>query len=549
MDPGSRVDDGGVVPRAPAGNAPHLVEQPARRRPIASSEEAARPLEVTAKRGYPLHRWGIAQPTPPIEGHSLPAARSFPLMFDHDPFEQVADLFKRILLERREQESKQLVLEREDPEVLRETLDLKLPKIGRDLDDVADRLRTLVQHTPITASGGFFNQLFGGQEPSALLGETVAAALNSSMYTYKVGGAQVLVELELVKQMGLRVGFENADGVFTPGGSLSNLSGMLVARDRKRPGARRHGLRGQRLRVYTSELSHYSVAKAVTMLGIGLDNLVRVAVDERGRMDPQALRDAIAEDLAAGHEPMMVNATAGTTVLGAFDPIDAIADVCDDHDLWLHVDGAFGGSAVLDPAQAHLLQGSERADSVAWDAHKLMGAPLSCSVVLVRERGLLAASLDENASYLFQADDDELNPGTRSVQCGRRNDALKLWALWQSLGDEGLAKRLARLRSLALCAAGLVRSAPGLELVREPEFVNVCFRVEGVDADELCAELSDRGLALIGYALVDGEKVVRLTLSNAVVDEEDLRLLFRRLQQVASECAAVGAAAGRGEKR
>ncbi len=538
-----------MVPRAPAGNAPHLVEQPARRRPIASSEEAARPLEVMAKRGYPLHRWGIAQPTPPIEGHSLPAARSFPLMFDHDPFEQVADLFKRILLERREQESKQLVLEREDPEVLRETLDLKLPKIGRDLDDVADRLRTLVQHTPITASGGFFNQLFGGQEPSALLGETVAAALNSSMYTYKVGGAQVLVELELIKQMGLRVGFENADGVFTPGGSLSNLSGMLVARDRKRPGARRHGLRGQRLRVYTSELSHYSVAKAVTMLGIGLDNLVRVAVDERGRMDPQALRDAIAEDLAAGHEPMMVNATAGTTVLGAFDPIDAIADVCDDHDLWLHVDGAFGGSAILDPAQAHLLEGSERADSMAWDAHKLMGAPLSCSVVLLRERGLLAASLDENASYLFQADDDELNPGTRSVQCGRRNDALKLWALWQSLGDEGLAKRLARLRSLALCAAGIVRSAPSLELVREPEFVNVCFRVEGVHADELCAELSDRGLALIGYALVDGEKVVRLTLSNAVVDEEDLRLLFRRLQQVASECAAVGAAAGRGQKR
>lgn len=537
------------MPRAPAGNLLHLVELPARQRPIASNEEATPPLEAMSNRGYPLHRWGIAQPTPPIEGHSLPAARSFPLMFDHDPFEQVADLFKQILLERREQESKQLVLEREDPEVLRETLDLELPKIGRDLDDVADRLRTLVQHTPITASGGFFNQLFGAQEPSALLGETVAAALNSSMYTYKVGGAQVLVELELVKQMGLRVGFENADGVFTPGGSLSNLSGMLVARDRKRPGARRHGLRGQRLRVYTSELSHYSVAKAVTMLGIGLDNLVRVAVDERGRMDPQALRDAIAEDLADGHEPMMVNATAGTTVLGAFDPIDAIADVCDDHDLWLHVDGAFGGSAVLDPAMAHLLQGSERADSVAWDAHKLMGAPLSCSVVLVRERGLLAASLDENASYLFQADDDELNPGTRSVQCGRRNDALKLWALWQSLGDEGMAKRLARLRSLALCATGLVRSAPGLELVREPEFVNVCFRVEGVDADELCAELSDRGLALIGYALVDGEKVVRLTLSNAVVDEEDLRLLFRRLQQAASECAAVGAAAGRGEKR
>ena len=470
-------------------------------------------------------------------------------MLDNDPLEHVADLFKQILLERRDQESHTPVLPRAQADELRAKLDLQLPDSGRDLDDVAARLRALVRHTPITTSGSFFNQLFGGREPAALLGETVAAALNNSMYTYKVGGAQVLVELELIKQMGLRVGFENADGVFTPGGSLSNLAGMLLARDRKRPSARRRGIRGRRLRVYTSELCHYSIAKAVSMLGVGLENLVRVAVDDRGRMDPDALREAIHTDLAFGHEPMMVNATAGTTVLGAFDPIDELADVCREHALWLHVDGAFGGSAALDPGQAHLLLGCERADSVAWDAHKLMGAQLSCSVVLVRERGLLAASLDENASYLFQGDDDELNPGKRSLQCGRRNDALKLWTLWQSLGNEGMAQRLARLRSLALYAAQLVRAAPGFELVREPEFLNVCFRIEGVDADELCAELTDRGLAMIGYALVDGEKIVRLTLSNAGVDEEDLRLLFQRLRRVAAEGAVAGVASAEAGSR
>ena len=454
-------------------------------------------------------------------------------MSDHDPLEQVADLFKQILLERREQETSQPVVPRVDAAALRAQLDLQPPDRGRDLADVAERLRKLVRHTPITSSGSFFNQLFGGREPAALLGETVAAALNNSMYTYKVGGAQVLVELELIKQMGLRVGFEDADGVFTPGGSLSNLAGMLVARDQKRPIARRRGIRGRMMRVYTSELCHYSVAKAVTMLGIGLDNLVYVAVDERGRMDPAALREAVCADLAHGHQPMMVNATAGTTVLGAFDPIDELADICSDYGLWLHVDGAFGGSAALDPGQAYQLVGCERADSMAWDAHKLMGAQLSCSVVLVRQRGLLAESLDENASYLFQGDDQELNPGTRSLQCGRRNDALKLWTLWQSLGNEGMAQRIARLRRLALCAADLVRTSPGLALVREPEFLNVCFRVDGVDAAELCAELTERGLAMIGYALVDGEKVVRLTLSNADVDEEDLRLLFARLRRVA----------------
>lgn len=454
---------------------------------------------------------------------------------DLDPLEHVARLFKQILLERQAQEARQPVVPPQDPDALREVLDLELPDQGHDLETVGKRLGDLVRHTPTTASGSFFNQLFGGREPASLLGETVAAALNNSMYTYKVAGAQVLVELELIRQMGLRVGYEDADGVFTPGGSLSNLTGMLLARDRVRPRLREEGFSGPRLRVYTSKDSHYSVSKAVSLLGLGLNNLVRVAVDKRGRMIPGALDKAIRADIAAGHQPMMVNATAGSTVLGAFDPLDKIADVCADHDLWLHVDGAFGGSAVLDPDQAHLLAGSHRADSVAWDAHKLMGAQLSCSVFLVRERGLLARSLDENASYLFQGDSQDLNPGTRSLQCGRRNDALKLWTLWQSLGNEGLAKRLASFRSLAMSAAHIVRRAPDLKLVREPEFLNVCFSVEGVSAEELCAELTKRGLAMVGYAMVDGEAVVRLALVNAQVTDDDVRLMFEHLRGVAAE--------------
>lgn len=457
------------------------------------------------------------------------------MSLESDPLRHVADLFTRALLERQAQEASHPVVPPSDPDALREILAIELPEKGVGLETVGHRLRELVRHTPSTASGGFFNQLFGGREPAALLGETVAAALNSSMYTYKVGGAQVLVEMELVKQMGLRVGFEDADGVFTPGGSLSNMMGMLLARDKARPRLRAEGFSGPRLRVYSSVDCHYSVAKAVAVLGLGLDNLVYVDADERGRMDPAALEKAIRADLDAGHQPMMVNATAGTTVLGAFDPLDELADVCGTHGMWLHVDGAFGASVALDPCQAHLVSGCDRADSVAWDAHKVMGAQLSCSVFLVRERGLLAASLDEDASYLFQADGQELNPGTRSLQCGRRNDALKLWALWQNLGSEGLALRVARLRKLALRAADLVREAPGLELVREPEFLNVCFDVEGVSAVELCAELTDRGLAMVGYALVDGEAVVRLTLVNGQVDEGDLEKLFRNLLDVAGE--------------
>ena len=454
------------------------------------------------------------------------------------PLEDVADLFTQILLEREAQETQQPVLPREDPEKLRGLLDLAPPEQGLGLQEVGDRLRVLVRHTPVTTSKSFFNQLYGGREPASLLGEVVASALNSSMYTYKVGGAQVLVELELLKQMGRRIGFEDADGVFTPGGSLSNLTGLLLARDRARPRARQEGIGGRRLRVYTSSQSHYSVTKAVGLIGIGLENLVRVPVDERGCMDPVALDAVICADLAKGYQPMMVNATAGTTVLGAFDPLEELADICEKRGLWLHVDGAFGGSAVLDPDQAHLLFGCERADSVAWDAHKVMGAQLSCSVVLVRERGLLSASLDENASYLFQGDEEDLNPGTRSLQCGRRNDALKLWTLWQSLGNQGMAERVARLRRLALHAARLVGTAPDLHLVRDPEFLTVCFRVDGIRAEDLCAELTERGVAMVGYAMVDGEAVVRLALVNAQSDEAELERLFEGLRMIAKDVRA-----------
>ncbi len=449
--------------------------------------------------------------------------------------EEVARLFTRILLDRQKQEAREPVVLPRDPDTLRELLDLTLPDQGRDLESVGLHLGKLVRHTPTTASGAFFNQLFGGREPASLLGETVAAALNNSMYTYKVGGAQVLVELELIREMGQRVGFDNPDGVFTPGGSLSNLSAMLLARDRARPHVRSEGFSGPRLRVYTSAESHYCVIKASRVLGIGADNVVSVPVDGRGRMRPDALEAAIQADLAAGYEPMMLNATAGTTVLGAFDPLNELADVCEKYDLWMHVDGAFGGSSVLDPDQAHLMAGSHRADSVTWDAHKVMGAQLSCSVILVRQAGLLAASLDENASYLFQGDSLELNPGTRSLQCGRRNDGLKLWTLWQALGNDGLALRLARFRSMTLFAAQIVRDAPDLTLVREPEFLNVCFDVEGVSAEQLCAELTKRGLAMVGYALVDDKAIVRLTLVNGQATNEDVRALFGHIRKVAAE--------------
>lgn len=445
---------------------------------------------------------------------------------------QVMELFTTLLSERQTQEQLEPVSQTVPPQELLDRLPLSLPERGLSIDEVADRLRAVVRETPATAPGRFYNQLFGGREPFAVLGECLATALNSSMYTYKIAGPQVLLENELIERMGNLMGFRQHEGTFTPGGSLSNLCAMLLARDKACPEFREQGMDGTRLRVYTSVESHYSVPKAAAMLGIGRANVVRIPTDQRGRMLPTELAKAIEADLAAGHKPLMVNATAGTTVQGAFDPIDALADVCQEHDVWLHMDGAFGATMVFDERFASSFKGSERVDSITWDAHKLMGVPLTCSVLLVRERGRLKASFNEAAGYLFQSEDDEYNPGTRSMQCGRRNDALKLWTNWLHHGTAGFRERTEHMRNLALLAADCVRQSPGMTLAKEPESLTVCFTVDCTGSEALCDSLQDAGLAMVGHATVDGKCVVRLALVDPDTEEDEIRCFFEDVRYV-----------------
>ncbi|MFT5291018.1 MAG: glutamate/tyrosine decarboxylase-like PLP-dependent enzyme [Planctomycetota bacterium] len=451
---------------------------------------------------------------------------------------QVVELFTTLIDQRQAQEEREPVSPAVPPEKLLQELPLGLPEEGLPFDEVAERLRAVVEATPSTAPSRFYNQLFGGREPFAVLGDVLATALNNSMYTFKVAGPQVLLENGLIERMGNLMGYEHHEGTFTPGGSLSNLCAMLLARDYACPDFRERGMDGSRLRVYTSVDSHYSVPKAAAILGVGRQNVVRIPVDECGRMLARALASAIDADVKAGYVPLMVNATAGTTVLGAFDPITELADVCKPRDVWLHVDGSFGASMVFDERFEVCFEGSERADSIAWDAHKLMGVPLTCSVLLVRERGRLKASFDEAAGYLFQTEDDQWNPGTRSIQCGRRNDALKLWTNWLHHGTAGYRARTERMRDLALLAAECVRESPGMELVKEPESLTVCFTVEGGSSESLCDSLQETGRAMVGHAMVEGVSVVRLALVDPGTHEDEVRRFFEDVRYVMSRQAS-----------
>jgi glutamate/tyrosine decarboxylase-like PLP-dependent enzyme len=416
---------------------------------------------------------------------------------------------------------------RREPEALLRDLPLSLPRQGAPAGEVVRRLAQVIEATPSSSSRRFFSQLFGGRDLAATMADMVTAVTNSSMYTFKAAGVQVLIEREIIGKLAGMVGFAGGDGIFAPGGSMSNLAAMMVAREEMLPGTRDEGVgpagSGGAPVVYASSEAHYSIVKAMNILGLGRRNLRKISVDSAGRMMPDELGRAIRADIARGLRPIMIVATAGTTVQGAFDPLPELADIAREHDLWLHVDGAFGASVLLSERHRHLMRGCELADSVVWDAHKVLGAPLTCSVALTKRRGLFERHIGEAADYLFQADDDELNPGTRSLQCGRRNDALKLWCAWQAHGDEGYAQRIDRLFEQAALVRSIVEEDPALILSCPPQSLTVCFEVAGRSSVEICERLDREGTLKISYGIVAGRAVVRMVCVNPDLADDDLR--------------------------
>ncbi|XP_062367073.1 cysteine sulfinic acid decarboxylase isoform X2 [Cinclus cinclus] len=303
----------------------------------------------------------------------------------------------QILLEegvRKSTDVTQKVCDWKEPQELRELLDLELRNDGEGQERLLQRCRDVLRLSVRTGHPRFFNQLFSGLDHHALAGRFLTETLNTSPYTYEVAPVLVLMEEQVLAKLRELVGWSSGDGIFAPGGSMSNMLAMNVARFQRFPESRSRGNWDlPRLGLFASQESHYSILKGAALLGIGTDNVHLVRTDERGKMIPEELEKEIQRVKAEGSEPLFVCATSGTTVLGSFDPLDAIADICAHHGLWLHVDAAWGGSALLSPQLRHLLAGIHRADSVTWNPHKLLMVGLQCSAFLLHDSsvGALAA--------------------------------------------------------------------------------------------------------------------------------------------------------------
>ncbi|KAF7654186.1 hypothetical protein LDENG_00072980 [Lucifuga dentata] len=300
-------------------------------------------------------------------------------------------------------------------------------------------------------------------------------------YTYEVAPVFTLMEEAVLRKMMEMIGWEEGgDGLFNPGGSVSNMYAVNVARYQRCPDVKELGLSDvPRLVMFTSQECHYSISKAAAFLGIGTKNVYVVPSDDRGKMIPAALEEQITAAKSEGAVPFMVNATAGTTVLGAFDPIEEIADICEKHNLWLHVDACWGGVALMSEKHKHLLKGIHRANSVAWNPHKMLMACLQCCAFLVRDKtGLLQRCHSARASYLFQQDkfyNVRYDTGDKSIQCSRKPDAFKFWLMWKALGSRELEQRVDRALAMARYLEQEIKKREGFRLLMEPEYANVCF--------------------------------------------------------------------------
>ena len=418
---------------------------------------------------------------------------------------------------------------------LSKTTDIKLPLEGRGLDSVLDDIDNYLRACVKTNRAEFMNPLWGGVSLAGLAGEIIANLSNTSMYTYELAPLATLIEQTIISRVGEIIGFPQSGGSLTTGGSNGNMLGILCARQAMIPTSTHSGFDGRDMVIFVSEEAHYSVLMAANVLGIGHRNVIKVSCDDEGRMKPSSLEDEIIFAKKEGRTPFCVVATAGTTVRGAFDPIRELADIAHREGLWYHIDAAWGGSCLFSNELNSLMSGCELADSICWDAHKMLGMPLICSLFIVKDKSILGrvCAHGESAHYLFHSDTEEVDLGRYSLQCGRRNDALKLWLAWREKGDAGWAKIVENYFSLANHLEQRVNQEASLTMMSTRQWTNVCFRFdpqqENVDLNALNVEIRDRimkgGKFMFSRANIGDDVILRLVISNPKVTEQSLDAL------------------------
>ena len=446
------------------------------------------------------------------------------------------------------------------PEEARADIEGPLPHTGSDLGKVLQRIeRSILPYPTGNAHPRFWGWVMGNGTPDAMLADMLASAMNPHLAGYDQSASAV--EKQVIRWFLEVMGYpSNASGLLVSGGTMANLTGLAVAR-RANAGfdLREEGLSGgPRLRVYGSVETHSWAEKCCDVLGLGRRAMRRVEADREGRVRPDALRRAIEEDRRRGDRPICVLGNAGTVDTGAIDDLDALADLCAEEDLWLHVDGAFGALAALAPSLRPRLRGLERTDSVAFDLHKWGYLPYEVGAVLVRDPDAHRAAFETRADYLKPPgrglQPENLEFADLGVQLSRGFRALKVWVALETHGVDAIGHVIERNVEQAQHLARRVASEDGLELLAPVPLNVVCFRyhVPGLEEEtleelnrEILLRLQEDGIAIPSSTYRQGRFALRVAITNHRTRFADLDLLVEAVLRLGRELSArTEAAAG-----
>lgn len=448
------------------------------------------------------------------------------------------------------------VLSRIEPDSLRNSLPRSAPETGEDFGEVLKDVDRLILPAVTHWNHPNFHGLFATATSSVgVFGEMLTAAFDMKAMLWRTAPASTELEdvvLDWLRQMMSLP--DNFEGIIYDTASVSTMHAIAAARERAGNTGTRNanfsspnlnirelGMSGRDdlplLRVYCSEHVHSSIDKACITLGLGTRSLRKIAVNERFEMIPEALAEAIDDDLDAGYVPICVIPTVGTTSTSSVDPVEAVADICEKYGIWLHVDAAYAGSAAIVPELRHHFKGCERADSIVTNPHKWLFTPFDLSVLYCRDLSVLKQAFSLVAEYLKTSDESTVKNGMDyGIQLGRRFRALKLWFVIRYFGREGLIARIREHCRLAGMFAAWVEASDDFELMAPVPFALVCFRARPTGVTDLDAlnerimnDINASGEAYLSHTKLNGRFTLRLSVGSIRVEERHLEKIWSLL--------------------
>jgi aromatic-L-amino-acid/L-tryptophan decarboxylase len=431
-----------------------------------------------------------------------------------------------------------------------------LPETGEDADKVLDEVfREMVEKGFHVPSANYFGLMNPTPTYIGVLAEALVAALNPQLATVKRSQLASKIEHETVRWIGERIGWPGEfNGTFTTGGNEANFSALALALAWKFPNLIEEGIAaaGGQPVLYASDEAHHSIDKSAGLLGIGRKALRRIPVNQTAQLDLPVLEQTITDDLNKGKKPFCVVATAGTTNSGAVDDMVALAHICRRHKLWMHVDGAYGGSAIFSDKYRDLVRGIEQADSITIDPHKWLAVPLAAGVILTRHPEMLERAFAVAAPYMPKAGEAKGIDNSRiSTQWTRRMNSLKLWLTLRVHGRKAYEEHIERQMKLAQSFVVWLNSTDHFELAAPLVLPIVAFRLKtgrlspeqlATAHAEIVEEITRDGQRWISETRVNGQSVIRMMVISYLTEERHLRELEEVLDKAAQTVAVSRAA-------